>query len=939
MSFDTSRFTFDPGKDYCGVVMEQGRVQLDSDWNEWLAESARRIQAGTLDVVGRTGVPATTPFAFQITAFTDATGSHITIGAGRIYVDGLLAENHGLSVSWQPFSEGPAAGVQWDPALGEMSGAPQVPSAAAVTVDYTKQPYLPGAALPSGKGNFLVYLDVWRREVTSLEDPDLVDKAVGVDTTGRLQTVWQVKLVDVSAVTGVTCATPDSSLPPSWQTLIQPSAGQLTTGVLQSAPAGPCCLTSNTGYTGMENQSYRVEIHQPGQPLPTGTATPVTSIPSGTATFKWSRDNASIATAVTGIASVTNTAGNPASQLAVESLGRDQVLGFAPGNWVEITDDWQELNGQPGELHQIDSIDFTAQTITLDSTVSAASYPTTSGATDPSRYTRLTRWDQSGKVLQSDGTVWWELKAAGRGDIPLPPANTTLVLENGITVAFGLNPASGSFHGGDLWTFAARTADGSVDLLTQAFPAGIQHHYCRLAIVSFDGATWSSLHDCRVLFPTLTAPAIHVAAISWPNDDVFTDLFTKGLQVTFDAPVDPNSFTLPGATVAGSFGSSTFVVTLEGPVSAANPAAWSSFVLAGSLSLASNVVTWNPGISQTFLSQFASLAAQVRVRVTLKGGGIWSLGGNQQLYLDGQTFGKPSVRADGVTPRIFLPLPSGSGAASSNFESWFWLVATAAPPKLAVSSVTLGPATVVEGGASTGTVTLNGTAPTGGATVTLSSSNLSVATVQASVVVLAGANTATFPVTGIGPGTANIQATLDTSTATASLTVAGLAVANLTLSPSSVAAGDSLTGTVTLTGPAPGAFLGSIREAPLSLALPHAVLPATGAVPAGPAPAGGAVLGPTPAGGAVVGPAAAGGATVQLSSSNSSWATVPPSVVVPPGSTSAQFQIGTSSLLVGRSTVNITASFGGISQKAALTIFGQLIIRGNGVTTVGGKLV
>ena len=38
MSFDKSRFTFNPRKDYAGVVMQQGRVQLDSDWNEWLAE-------------------------------------------------------------------------------------------------------------------------------------------------------------------------------------------------------------------------------------------------------------------------------------------------------------------------------------------------------------------------------------------------------------------------------------------------------------------------------------------------------------------------------------------------------------------------------------------------------------------------------------------------------------------------------------------------------------------------------------------------------------------------------------------------------------------------------------------------------------------------------------------------------------------------------------
>src|SRR5215470_3358010 len=68
MSFDASRFPFDPWKDFAGVVMEQGRVQLDSDWNEWLAILNRRIQAGTLDTVGRAVYPATTPYGFKIGA-------------------------------------------------------------------------------------------------------------------------------------------------------------------------------------------------------------------------------------------------------------------------------------------------------------------------------------------------------------------------------------------------------------------------------------------------------------------------------------------------------------------------------------------------------------------------------------------------------------------------------------------------------------------------------------------------------------------------------------------------------------------------------------------------------------------------------------------------------------------------------------------------------
>jgi hypothetical protein len=473
MSFDNSRFTFNPWNDYLGVVMEQGRVQMDSDWNEWLAEFARRIQAGTLDTFGRAVYPSTTPNAFKITA----SGGALSIGAGRMYVDGILAENHG-----------PPASSVWDPALDEMSGAPQIDGVAEVTYDYTKQPYLPGATLPTGSGPFLAYLDVWRRPITWLEDPDLIDEAVAVDTSGRIQTVWQVKLLDVSGVSGgVTCSTPDTSIP-AWETLIQPSAGQLSTGVATSTPSGPCCLNSSSGFTGMENQFYRVQIHKGGA-----------QGGSATATFKWSRDNASVETGVTAISTVTNTAGNTASQLAVMSLGRDQTLGFAKGNWIEITDDDQELNGQTGELHLIDSVDFAQKTVTLDSTVSATSFPLTAGQTDPLRHTRITRWDQAGKIYENDNvTVWWDLGAAGStGDIPVPPAGTTLILENGVAVTFGLNPTTGSFYTSDFWTFAARTADGSVETLNQAYPRGIHHHYARLSVVTFP----STASDCRVEWP------------------------------------------------------------------------------------------------------------------------------------------------------------------------------------------------------------------------------------------------------------------------------------------------------------------------------------------------------------------------------------------------------------------------------------------------------
>src|SRR5580692_2488803 len=483
MSFDSSRFTFNPWNDFLGVVTQQGRVQLDSDWNEWLAEFARRIQAGTMDTVGRAVVPATTPNGFKINANVDGSGQqHLTIGAGRMYVDGLLVENHG-----------PAASAIWDAALAEMSGAPAAPPAVAeIDLDYTAQPYLPNAVLPQGSGPFLAYLDVWKRPITYLEHPELIDSAVGIDTTGRVQMVWQVKLLDVSNVSGVTCVTPDSSIP-SWESLIQPSGAQLTTAVVPSATSGPCCLNTATGYTGMENQLYRVEIHQAGLANTSGNASPVA------ATFKWSRDNASVITAVTAINPATNVANNPTSQLTVQSTGRDNVLSFKPGDWIEITDDFLELNGQAGELHQIDSngVSKALNTIILQTPVSGDFQ--TRLASDFDYHTRICRWDQNGKVYQSDGTtVWVDLGAVGStGQIPVPPPGTSLILENGVTVTFSLNPTLGSFKVADFWTFPARASDGTVEILTNAPPAGIHHHFTRLSIVTFP----TTATDCRTIWP------------------------------------------------------------------------------------------------------------------------------------------------------------------------------------------------------------------------------------------------------------------------------------------------------------------------------------------------------------------------------------------------------------------------------------------------------
>jgi Family of unknown function (DUF6519) len=486
MSFDASRFSFDAWKNRSGVVMQQGRPQLDSDWNEWMAILNRRIQAGTLDTVGRAAVPSTTPYGFKITATQSGTTNSLTIGVGRMYVDGLLVENHGATTA------------TFDRALAELSNMPQTsPPAPEIDIPFANQPYLPNpaAAFLPGNGPFVIYLDAWQREVTYLQDPDLVEKALGVDTTGRLQTVWQVKMLQITSVPiGATCTTALSE----WDALIQPSPSRLTSGVQPSASPGPCSLTSGAGYTGVENQLYRVEIHQGGTFNATAAGTG--------ATFKWSRDNGSVATAVTAV----NPAGS-ASQLTVQSTGKDDVLGFHPGNWIEITDDARELAGTPGALMQIapDGVDPTAKTILLTAAVPADIVNNL--ATPPANlgkcHARIQRWDTGTVYLVSGTTTTTWLAAGSRGDIPVPPKGQSLILENGVTVSFDLAVATGNFVSGDYWCFAARN-DGSVQQLNEAPPMGVHHHYARLAVVTFGNPA----ADCRPPWPPVTTSSADTCA-------------------------------------------------------------------------------------------------------------------------------------------------------------------------------------------------------------------------------------------------------------------------------------------------------------------------------------------------------------------------------------------------------------------------------------------
>ena len=312
MSSDISRQRFDPANDFSNVLMQQGRVQLDADWNEWNEILDRRWRSETIDIIGRCVVPLETSTGFEI----QLSGGSLTIGRGRIYVHGLQAENHGNG------------NLEFDPILAESRGVDPLP--------YEKQPYYKNPEpLPEAGGPHLVYLDVWEREVTYVEDPNLVENAVGVDTTSRLQTAWQVRILP-NVGDGATCATPDEELN-GWLDIIQTSAGRLTSKAVGVAtPSDPCLIPPSGGYRGLENRTYRVEIHDGGA--------------IGDATFKWSRDNASVASGVSAIENDIT--------LTVDRAVWDSVRRFSPGDWVEINYFNEGLQIHPMHLHGLPQLVF-----------------------------------------------------------------------------------------------------------------------------------------------------------------------------------------------------------------------------------------------------------------------------------------------------------------------------------------------------------------------------------------------------------------------------------------------------------------------------------------------------------------------------------------------------------------------------------------------------
>jgi hypothetical protein len=282
-----------------------------------------------------------------------------------------------------------------------------------------------------------------------------------------------------------------------------------------------------------------------------------------------------------------------------------------------------------------------------------------------------------------------------------------------------------------------------------------------------------------------------------------------------------------------------------------------------------------------------------------------------------------------------------------------------------LSSLTFSPASVLPGGACSGTVTLNLPAPAGGWLVNLSS-NEADDTVPSSVTVPQGKTTASFPVTVQTGATMGVTVVITASdvdvTINQNLTVLALYTSGVSISPSIASAGSTATGTVTLNAVTPLAFTVNLSSqypnlvgVPATLTIPANASSATFQITTKAATGVGAyaawikasdavasrqatitvetphviLLSLNPAtvagGSAATGllylnvPAPAGGLVVNLSSQYPNLVGVPASVTIPAGSTDATFAITTQATSGAyKSVIKATDPVG--SQLATLTV-------------------
>ncbi|HEX8180800.1 MAG TPA: DUF6519 domain-containing protein [Pyrinomonadaceae bacterium] len=239
MRGDFSSWRDEREQNFSGVLQQQGRVMLDSDWN-----AQTRIVNDWQDTAGRDiigagvcAVPADEPNGLKVVSATVNKGQvELGLLTGRAWADGLLV---------RLFGQDPVARIATylQPPL-------QAPPFDVTTIK-------PGV-------RDAVILEVWREEINGFQLPaTLVEPALGgPDTTERVHTATALRLFRLKA--GDTCDSIIAGLKDDFTKKVK-----LTVKLQPTVPtSGDCPVVEGGGYTGFEHNLYRIELAQgaTGQP-------------------------------------------------------------------------------------------------------------------------------------------------------------------------------------------------------------------------------------------------------------------------------------------------------------------------------------------------------------------------------------------------------------------------------------------------------------------------------------------------------------------------------------------------------------------------------------------------------------------------------------------------------------------------------------------------
>lgn len=471
MKSDISRPTINLPRNNSRLIFQQGRPPLEADFNEQSEILLQLIRTYAKDIIGEHGAAGAEAFKITPVRGTAGTGpvTDLNIGAGHYYVDGLLCENASKTATLK---------------------TPPFPASA------EDLPLEDTIATP-----VLVYLDVWEHHRTWIDDGVLRDPALGgSDTATRSRIVWQVRRLKDDKMTAAEKAIPAAKANSlDWKHALETRAknrGQL--GVRLNAGgggSGDCEVHAEARYRGVENQLYRVEIHRPGPALPANANPKALKFPdllAASATFKWSRENGSVAAKWLPPDNCDLPGGGV---LRIEGP-RDRAHGFSVGDWVEVTDETRELSAQPGVFARLARVEGNALTLEPG----GGALPDWKTCKNP----KVRRWDQqeTGSELFDTGTIVLREKQDVKG-VGEP---VWFALENGIEIQFS-GDADTTYRTGDYWLIPVRVAtgdllwpwkdpspDGAAPLAVQP-PHGIEHHYAPLAIIGAAGDT-----DLRPVF-------------------------------------------------------------------------------------------------------------------------------------------------------------------------------------------------------------------------------------------------------------------------------------------------------------------------------------------------------------------------------------------------------------------------------------------------------